>query len=333
MNKYEKNLKVTIGITCFNAEETIQKSIESALNQSWLNKEIIIVDDASIDNSTKFIKDFKNHKNIRIFLNKKNMGAAYSRNLIIKESYGDIICFMDDDDISMSDRVEKQVKEITKIGNPKTDLIACACSIMRKYKTGYNRKFSVMGKNGRLPKGNELANYLLFYETKKGVDYGFGLPTCSLAITKVSFGFVGNFDETLRRVEDMDLSIRLSLNNAKFTSIEEILVIQNATFKNHKSALINYESEIKVIKKYKNYLNKLNIYSHSIEWPKLRYYYFSKKYLKLLITLIFLFIKSPFITLNHLRKTAFQRVLHDLKIKNQFILKKIFFDKILKFIK
>ncbi len=324
MYKYEKNLKVTIGITCFNAEETIQKSIESALNQSWLNKEIIIVNDASIDNSTKIIKDFKNHKNIRILLNKKNMGAAYSRNLIIKGSSGDIICFMDDDDTSLSDRVEKQVKEITKNGNPKTDLIACTCSIMRKYQTGFNKKLSVMGKNGRLPKGNELANYLLFYENKKGVDYGFGLPTCSLAITKVSFAFVGNFDEKLRRVEDMDLSIRLSLNNAKFTSIKEILVIQNATFKSHKSALINYESEIKVIEKYKNYLSKLNIYSHSLEWPKLRYYYFTKRYLKLFITLMYLFSKSPLITLNHLRKTAFQRVLHDLKIKNKFILKNFF---------
>lgn len=319
MNRYDKNLKVTVGITCFNAKETIQKSIESALNQSWLNKEILVVDDASIDNSTEIIKNFKNHKNIKIILNKKNMGAAYSRNLIIKESSGDIICFMDDDDISLSDRVEKQVEEITKLGNPKTDLIACACSIIRKYESGFNRKLFVMGNNGRLPKGNELANYLLFYETKKGVDYGFGLPTCCLAITKVSFSFIGNFDETLLRVEDMDLSIRLSLNNAKFTSIKQILVVQNATFKNHKSALINYESEIKVIKKYKNYLSKLNIYSHSLEWPKLRYYYFTKKYFKLLRTLIYLFRKSPFITFNHLRKTAFLRVLLDLKIKNKFI--------------
>ena len=81
MNRYDKNLKVTVGITCFNAKETIQKSIESALNQSWLNKEILVVDDASIDNSTEIIKNFKNHKNIKIILNKKNMGAAYSRNL------------------------------------------------------------------------------------------------------------------------------------------------------------------------------------------------------------------------------------------------------------
>ena len=47
---------ITIGITCFNAENTIANAIKSALNQDWLNFEIIVVDDCSIDNSQNIIK-------------------------------------------------------------------------------------------------------------------------------------------------------------------------------------------------------------------------------------------------------------------------------------
>ena len=52
-----KREKITIGITCFNAEKTIALAIESAFNQSWSNKEIIIVDDGSKDRSQKIIQE------------------------------------------------------------------------------------------------------------------------------------------------------------------------------------------------------------------------------------------------------------------------------------
>ena len=213
----------------------------------------------------------------------------------------------------------------TKVGDPRKNIIACTCSMSREYNSGFNKTFYSMGNYGRVPRSNELANFLLFYETKKDVDYGFGLPTCCLAITKFSFGKIGKFDENLRRVEDMDLSIRLSLNNGKLVSNKEILVIQKSTIKEHKNSLINYKSEIQVIKKYKNYLNELNIYWYSLQWPKLRYHYFTKKYLSLFLIIIDLLIKSPFLTINHLRKTAFKRIIHDLKINNHFLLNKKFF--------
>ena len=327
MENYLENLKVTIGITCFNAEGTIKNAIESALNQSWEKKEILIVDDYSDDKSREIINNFKKYKNIKIILNKTNMGASFSRNQIVKNSKGDIICFMDDDDISLKDRVKNQVIKITKVGDPRKNIIACTCSIRREYKTGFSKTFYSMGNNGRLPISNELANFLLFYETKKDVDYGFGLPTCCLSITKFSFGKIGNFDEKLRRVEDMDLSIRLSLKNGKFISNKEILVIQKSISKDHKSSLINYKSEIQVIKKYRNYLNELNMYWYSLQWPKMRYYYFTKKYKSLFFVIIYLLRKYPFLTINHLRKTALKRLIHDCKINNYFLLNKLFFLK------
>ena len=54
---------------------------------------------------------------------------------------------------------------------------------------------------GALPRGKELADFLLFYEKKKGIDYGFALPTCSLMIDKYCFDKFGYFDLNLKRVE------------------------------------------------------------------------------------------------------------------------------------
>ena len=112
-----------------------------------------------------------------------------------------------------------------------------------------------MGSKGLLPRGEELANYLLFYEKKKKVDYGFGIPTASMLITKECFKKVGLFDENLKRVEDMDLSIRLSLANVLFVSAKDKLILQKS-FQNTEKAEMNFNSEIILIEKYKKYLKK-----------------------------------------------------------------------------
>ena len=248
MNQYLKNIKVTVGITCFNAEKTISKAINGAINQDWYNKEIIIVDDASTDSSTKIIENFLSNKQVKLIKNQKNKGTSFSRNLIINNSNGDIICFMDDDDYSFSKRISSQLRELEKANYPNNKLIACTVSMVREYDSGYKRDLFTMGSKGLLPRGKELANYLLFYEKKKKVDYGFGIPTASMLITKECFKKVGLFDENLKRVEDMDLSIRLSLANVIFVSSKEKLIFQKS-FQNNKKAEKNFNSESFLIEK------------------------------------------------------------------------------------
>ena len=77
-----KNDLITCAFTSFNAEDTIGKALESAINQTYLNIEILIVDDNSTDNTLVKIKKFskENKIKIRIIKNFKNMGVAYSRN-------------------------------------------------------------------------------------------------------------------------------------------------------------------------------------------------------------------------------------------------------------
>ena len=76
---------ITIGITCFNAQDTIDNAIQSALDQDYPNIEIIVVDDYSTDNSKKVIEDAYKDK-INIILHEKNCGVAVSRNTIINNA-------------------------------------------------------------------------------------------------------------------------------------------------------------------------------------------------------------------------------------------------------
>ena len=105
MDKLLERPKVTIGITSYNAEKTIIRAINSALNQTWSNKEIIIVDDGSIDSSKTLIKKAIKGKQINFLNHSENKGASFSRNQIIKNSNSELICFMDDDDYSDPQRI------------------------------------------------------------------------------------------------------------------------------------------------------------------------------------------------------------------------------------
>ena len=107
--KYEK--KVSIIIPCYNQEKFVSEAIESALNQTYKNVEIVIVNDASKDNSSEVIKEYaQKHRNILFFDEKENRGVVKSRNLAIEASSGDYILPVDADDKIDPTFCEKAVK-------------------------------------------------------------------------------------------------------------------------------------------------------------------------------------------------------------------------------
>ncbi|MBY7770434.1 glycosyltransferase [Vibrio fluvialis] len=102
-----KHPLVSVYITSHNREDLIERAIKSVLNQTYKNIEIIIVDDASTDKTVEKINSYvKSNNNIRLFVNEKNMGACYSRNLAIKSAKGEYITGLDDDDAFDLDRIE-----------------------------------------------------------------------------------------------------------------------------------------------------------------------------------------------------------------------------------
>ena len=104
---------ITIAITCFNAEKTIERAILSALNQDWPNFEVIIIDDASNDSSKEIIKKYESKiKNLQFYNQKINNGCAKARNILISKAKGEFIAFFDDDDFSHSDRLSLQFEHL-----------------------------------------------------------------------------------------------------------------------------------------------------------------------------------------------------------------------------
>lgn len=109
----KEEIKVSVIIPVYNAEKCIEKTIKNIKEQTYKNIEIILIDDASKDNSLKIMKTLVD-KNMKLIINKKNIGSANSRNKGIKLAIGKYLCFQDADDLWEKDKIEKQVEFMEK---------------------------------------------------------------------------------------------------------------------------------------------------------------------------------------------------------------------------
>lgn len=103
--------KISVIIPIHNSSKHIKECLESVINQTYKNIEIIVVDDASKDNSLEVVKNIKDNR-IKIIELKENVGAGKSRNKGIEEATGDYICFLDSDDYWLLDKIDRQIKFI-----------------------------------------------------------------------------------------------------------------------------------------------------------------------------------------------------------------------------
>lgn len=106
---------VSVIMPSFNTGRFIAESIESVLAQTYTNWELLIVDDASFDNTDDVVADVKQRhcersEAIHYYKNDRNRGAAYSRNLALREAKGEWIAFLDSDDLWLPEKLEKQLK-------------------------------------------------------------------------------------------------------------------------------------------------------------------------------------------------------------------------------
>lgn len=107
--------KVSVLIPLFNSNNFIAQTLKSAINQTWTNIEIIIVDDGSSDNSYQIAKSFESKK-VKVF-QQKNKGACAARNNAFEKSNGDLIQFLDADDLLSPKKLEEQIKLFKQFGN------------------------------------------------------------------------------------------------------------------------------------------------------------------------------------------------------------------------
>lgn len=101
--------KVSVIIPVFNAEKFIEETVDSVLNQSYSNIEVILVNDGSTDNTSKFLEKYLDNPKVKI-IHQKNAGVNAARNTGIKNSTGEILAFVDADDIWLIDNLKFKVE-------------------------------------------------------------------------------------------------------------------------------------------------------------------------------------------------------------------------------
>lgn len=101
------NPKITVFMPMFNAEKFIGEAVDSILNQTFKDFELLIIDDGSNDQSREIVEKYQDSR-IRLYVNERNRGLPYTRNRGLELARGKYLAVMDADDISDPYRLAKQ---------------------------------------------------------------------------------------------------------------------------------------------------------------------------------------------------------------------------------
>lgn len=197
---------ISIIIPLYNKEKYIERTLLSAINQTYKNIEIIIVDDGSTDNSRLICERISNeHPNIMI-LNQRNRGVAATRNRGIREAKGEYISFLDADDLLDTSFIEKLYDAIDE-----ANVVYC---------NHYYRTKDYIRKNKMsFIEGDLLAHYL----------YNRCTPNTNSWLIKKSFLLENNFlfPEDRQWGEDMSFFIKLLCHDTNVKCVSERLTTYN----------------------------------------------------------------------------------------------------------
>ncbi len=229
---------ISVLMPVYNGEEFLAEAISSILNQSYSKLELIICDDASTDQSKKIIQSYSDLR-IVFIENKENKGIVYTRNKLFKEAKGDYWALLDCDDVSLKERLKKQLSYLQN--NPDYSL----CGTWAKQIDSHR---NITGHIQMPTKHDEIKANLLFQSsfvqstvmfraaTMKGIEY----------------------DSSYSVSEDFDLWSRLAMHH-KIANLADYLVLyrwHNLNITQTKTDLIK-KNTLKIIERnFKHYLNK-----------------------------------------------------------------------------
>ncbi len=309
--------KITICMSCYNAAEHIGSAIDSAVAQDWDNKELLIVDDCSTDNSVAVVTGkIKDIPYARLVRHEQNMGVAGSVNTLISSATGDFLAFFDDDDFSVPERLRTQYDAITVYeSRTRAAHVICYAGIQKIYPNGYIASKPAIGSQPVIPVGEDMVNFHLYLPRKSGLFYGSGTPNCALMARASTLRAVGPYDVTLRRNEDADFAVRIGLLGGHFIGTTETLVHQSATGGADKHPEVAYKSDRAFLMKYADILNKYGRFDFALAWCEIKYLHYAGKDGKALGIFLLAFLKHPWLHTAHLLRAAPARILHEWKMK------------------
>jgi len=268
---------ITIGITCFDAEDTIERAVESAQNQNWPNIEIIIVDDASADGSLDRIRKIsEGDSRIRLIDHDVNKGYPSALNSIVQHAKGEFVAFFDDDDNSIPDRLLMQWERLTAYETEHSAELVFCYSNRDVVMAGDNKPNHIVYAIGRKPPepyGQVVANFILWHSEGEGYFTWGMFGSCTLMARLSSFHKIGNFDEEFRRSAEWDMAVRAAFQGCHFIAVEQSLIVQHKTITADKADDKKLKYSLLLRKKHKDYLRNQNIYWASLAMAYARFHY------------------------------------------------------------
>lgn len=269
---------ITIGLTAFNSQAHILRALSSAVDQTWPEIEIIVVDDGSTDSTFELIEQFAaGHPQVRILRQLKNAGVAAARNRIVEEARGEFIAFFDDDDVSVPDRITRQYARITQYEQSfaKGAPVICHTARLQKALDGSERIEPTMGCLGgrEAPNGTAVAARILW---GRPLEDGYGaIATCSQMARTSTYRALAGFDPSFQRSEDTEFCVRLALSGGHFTGIDDPLVLQTLTHRSGKSLETELFYKRQLLDKHRQAFYNDAHYRFSRNWLTLKYLWLS----------------------------------------------------------
>jgi glycosyltransferase involved in cell wall biosynthesis len=227
--------EVSVIIITKNRAHYVSSAIKSVLKQTFKDFELLVVDAASTDNTKEVVCEFHDRR-VRYIHEDRDRGVSASRNVGINLSKGEFIAFLDDDDLWMSTKLEKQVDIIRK--NPLIGFVSTGIRVLNE-----NKKIVKFG----IPRAKDNIFPKILIRNMIG--------NCSaVLVRRRCFEKVGLFDENLHAAEDFDMWIRLA-KYYQFDCVQEYLLV---TRKHSKSISTDYERVLKATRTlYRKHLKEL----------------------------------------------------------------------------
>lgn len=259
-----KNPLITVGITCYNARESIHGAVESALMQIWPAREIIVVDDASADGGEQVLLELENaHPEVRVVRHEGNRGFPSALNTLLAEARGTFIAFFDDDDESGPDRLLQQYRRIVSY-EARHPGAAVLCYSNRTVVLPDARRAEFerlgIGRHPPEPSGRAVADYVLGLLRDDGRHCWGMFGSCTLMARTETFRRFGGFDARFRRCAELDFAVRAALGGAHFISVDAPLVTQHLTPSADKAGKADLQYRLLLVEKHKSYLRQKRAY-------------------------------------------------------------------------
>lgn len=216
---------ISVIMPVYNGEKLLTTSIESVLKQNHPSLELIIVDDGSTDNSKEIAKSFENHIK---YLYQENQGAAAARNLGLENARGNIIGFLDADDLWPADILSRQLHHLE---DAQVELVMGHTQCVREIETV----------GGKIEFEN-LADPLL-------------APLMgSYILRKSVFQKVGFFNSELRMSEDVDWFLKIREKGVKIATMPEVTLL----YRRHQDNITNIKTwqDLNLLEVIKKSLNR-----------------------------------------------------------------------------